>query len=263
MRRIEFFEQKGLQWNTEALMFSTLTMVLFNSEPMFFEANSEIVGGFLNFGANMTQFRSSYELGRKSLIYINTRNDSNLINNNDKILNERIKRDFDIGEYITFVKRIRNNNMSHNIATRYMKKLARDLQISNGKLKLLISLVGKYPSLPMSQQIDTLYKLRNYSSLNYRSSKYSNLYKMCYNDIVEKYGNDTTYTNNKKGDNMSNNNDNNNEELTGLALLTAIAAGTYKMTKAMTGLYKPRKESWAQRIAGKAEHRGFDDQYRH
>lgn len=257
MRRIDFFEQKGVQWTTEALMFTTITLVLLNSEPEFAGITKAMSHDVLNFGANMTQFRASYELMRKSLIFINTRSESNLRNEADRVLFERIKKDFDMGEFIQFVKRIRSNNLDHNLARQYLKKLARDLHITNAKLKSFISLAGKFPNLPSKQQIDTLYKMRNYATINYRQSEFATALSNVYDGYVNRYGNDERYTQ------QQNSKSERNEQLAGMALIGAILAGTYKMTKFLTGLRKPRKESWAKRIAGKAEHRGFDDQFRH
>lgn len=254
MKRIEYFEKKGMQWNTEALMFATASLVLLNSESEMSSMVQNLCNDMLSFGGNMKQFRPSTDVMRKVVTYLATRNDSNLINKSDIVLFKRISSSLDIGELVYFTRKVRSNSISHPIAAQYLKKLARDLNINNGKLRSLISLVSKFPNLPSKQQIDVLYRFRNYAILNYRLSKSTDALGDIHDMYVERYGNDTRYTQEKQD---------NRNDLKDIAVVGAIMAGTYKMTKFLTGLRRPRGESWAKKISGKVEHKPYNDQFRH
>lgn len=252
MRNLKYFEQQGMKWNTEALFFTTLVIVLSYQDtdlaPMVNKMAMDVIG----YGGDLRTFRSNSDLMRKTLSYLVTRNQDNLKSSSDIALYQRISSDFDVVEYVSFIKRIRNNSMDVMIATAYLERLYRVLHINNSHLRSFMSLVKKFKNLKSSQQLDTLYKLRNYSLRNYRNTAYSSTLAAMYDGYVEKYGTEERYTGRSD---MS--------DLGSAAMLAAIAGGTYKMSKFLMGLRKKRPESWAKRIADKGEHRGFDDLYRH
>ena len=250
MRSIKYFEQQGMKWNTEALFFTTLVIVLSYTDtdlaPMVNKMAMDVVG----YGGDLRIFRPNTDLMRKTLTYLATRDEKNLTDKRDLFLFQRLIGDFDISEYIAFIKRLRNNSIDTTIASNYLSRLYRVLHINNSHLLSFARLVRKFPNLQSSQQIDALYKLRNYALRNYRNTAYASALSAMYDGYVEKYGTEERYTG--KPD-MS--------DLGSAAMLAAIAGGTYKMSKFLMGLRRKRPESWAKRIAGKGEHRGFDDTF--
>lgn len=252
MRTLNYFEKQGMKWNTEALFFTTLTIVLSYQDtdlaPMVNKMAMDVVG----YGGDLRTFRANTDLMRKTLTYLVTRTQENLKDKSDLVLYQRISGDFDITEYVSFIKRLRNNSMDVTLANTYLARLYRVLNINNSHLKSFMSLVRKFNNLKSSQQLDTLYKMRNYALRHYRNTAYASTLSAMYDGYVEKYGTEERYTGRSD---MS--------DLGSAAMLAAIVGGTYKMSKFLMGLRRKRPESWAKRIADKGEHRGFDDTFRH
>lgn len=252
MRSMNFFEKQGVKWNTEALFFTTMVLVLSYQDtdlaPMVRKMSMDVLG----FGGDLRTFRPNTDLMRKTLTYLMTRDESNLKSKSDLFLYQRVMGDFDINEFISFIKKIKNNSVDTSVANNYLLRLSRVLHINNSHLKSYMSLIRKFSNLKSTQQIDTLYKMRNYAARNYRNTAYASTMAALYNGYVERYGTEERYTGRTDS-----------SDLGTAAMLAAIAGGTYKMSKFLMGLRKPRPESWAKKIAGKGEHRGFDDTFRH
>lgn len=247
---------KGLKWTSEMFFFEFSALVLLYHNTDFAEAVDEITSNMLLGGAKLDNIYHEYTALRNTATFINKTTIDNIVDKADIMHYSRMS--FDAGKFIGYIRKIRNNTIQPNMLYKYMVLLAKELNISNAQLRNFASLIGKFDKLPAKQQIETVKRMRNYAVVNYRGAESNLITSKLYHALVAKYNTEDTYTDSKKVFGV------NKDTAKNAALVGLVALGATQMTKGILNLYTDRNkgESWASKIAGKAEHRGFDDSFR-
>jgi hypothetical protein len=252
----QFFSKKGLKWTSEMFFFEFSALILLYQSTEFADAVDEIASNTLLAGGRLDNIFHEFTAMRNSATFIHNSRLENLTDKNDIAFISKVN--FDAGKFIGYIRKIRNNTISTNVLYRYLVVLAKELNITNAQLRNFASLIGKFDRLPAKQQIETVKRMRNYAAFNYKGAESNLITTKLYYHLVAKYNTTDTYTDSKKAFGLDKNTAKN------AALVGLVALGTTQMTKGLLNLYTDRNkgESWASKIAGKAEHRGFDDSFR-
>ena len=250
-------KEKGLNWVSDFFFFEMIVLTLAYHTVEYNDAVDEISTNILRMGGRLEDIYAEFLSIRNSATFINNFTVDDSMNRTDLAKSQRIA--FSAPDFITTVRRMRNNSIPNEQVGRYLFALIKQLNITNAQLRNFASLANKFNKLPMKQQVETVLRLRNYASMHYKGSMSNLLTTKLYKHITTQYNTEETYTDSKNKSALTN-----PDTLAKAAAIGLVAYGTTKLSGKLIDLVTGRKndDSWAKKISGKADHVGFDDAFR-